>query len=423
MYTKIEHKENLVIDNFIADNNLFAIFEAPCHVLFVENFVGNIKKFKDVFSRYNMGENIFFSCKANKASCLLYYAVKNGCGIEVSSIYELQDALKYTRKVIATGPGKDRDYLNLAIANNVIISVDDIKELVDIIDISKPTKVFLRLSDPINTTSRFGIRKSDLHKCIDLAKNSFVEIVGLAFHINNYSLTDRITAIKECVKVINENDLAIDFIDIGGGIPISYCSKKDWDNFIMYNDVSDFFGNKKLDGFYPYYNALCAENFLEEIFNQVKDDIGDIKIVSELGRSLLDNCGISLFEIQYLKELPNNEKIIVTNGNINNLSEQWFNTDFLVEPTLFVKNERKEEEVFASVAGNLCLEQDMITWRKIKFEVRPENGDYLIYYNTAGYQMDSNESTFHKIPVLNKYVVRKENGKNSIEKDKKYDCQ
>ena len=48
------------------------------------------------------------------------------------------------------------------------------------------------------------------------------------------------------------------------------------------------------------------------------------------------------------------------------------------------------------MAGNLCLEQDIITWRKISFEQQPEKGDYLIYYNTAGYQMDSNESNFHK---------------------------
>lgn len=42
----------------------------------------------------------------------------------------------------------------------------------------------------------------------------------------------------------------------------------------------------------------------------------------------------------------------------------------------------------------------MITWRKIKFDYLPEPGDYLIYYNTAGYQMDSNESNFHKIPLV-----------------------
>lgn len=422
MYTMIRHKENKVVDNFIADNNLFAIFEAPCHVLFIENFIKNMNRFKDVFSRYNMGDNIFFSCKANKALSFLYYASKNDCGIEVSSLYELRDALKYTKKIIATGPGKSREYLQLAIANDVIISVDDIQELEDIIAFSKPVKVFLRIANPINLISRFGINKSDLSRCINLISNSSVKIVGLAFHINNYSLNDRVLAIKECLKMIRENNLLVEYIDIGGGVPISYCSKEEWNNFIKNNQNVEFFGNKKFNSFYPYYNEICAEKFIEEIFNQVKGDLGNIKIISELGRSLLDNCGITVFEVQYLKKLPNNEMLIVTNGNINDLSEQWFNTDYLIEPTLLSRNKVKNETVYAPVAGNLCLEQDMITWRKIKFETYPMRGDYLIYHNTAGYQMDSNESTFHKIPILTKYVLRKEKNKNIIEKDENYDC-
>lgn len=52
----------------------------------------------------------------------------------------------------------------------------------------------------------------------------------------------------------------------------------------------------------------------------------------------------------------------------------------------------------------------------------PEPGDYLIYYNTAGYQMDSNESNFHKIPLVKKFVVEKSGNKYEIREDDKYDC-
>lgn len=79
----------------------------------------------------------------------------------------------------------------------------------------------------------------------------------------------------------------------------------------------------------------------------------------------------------------------------------------MIEPKLISKNNNSNNSILASVAGNLCLEQDMITWRKIKFDTIPEKGDLLIYYNTAGYQMDSNESEFHKIPLVKKYVVKK----------------
>ena len=59
----------------------------------------------------------------------------------------------------------------------------------------------------------------------------------------------------------------------------------------------------------------------------------------------------------------------------------------------------------ACVGAATCLESDMLTWRKIPFPVRPAVGDLLVYLNTAGYQMDSNESPFHDLPLPPKVVV------------------
>lgn len=69
-----------------------------------------------------MRENIFFSCKANKSNALLQMAAEQQCGIEVSSYYELMDALKYTNKIIASGPAKEKYYLDCAVENNILIS-------------------------------------------------------------------------------------------------------------------------------------------------------------------------------------------------------------------------------------------------------------------------------------------------------------
>ena len=95
---------------------------------------------------------------------------------------------------------------------------------------------------------------------------------------------------------------------------------------------------------------------------------------------------------------------------------------FVIEPKLLCKDKRKKETIYASVAGNLCLEQDMLTWRKIKFDYIPKHGDLLVYFNTAGYQMDSNESEFHKIPLVKKYIAIKDNHNYLIKEDKEYDC-
>jgi diaminopimelate decarboxylase len=336
------------------------------------------------------------------------------------------DALKFTNKIIASGPAKTKDYLKLSIENNAIISVDDYSELGDIVEINKKTKVLLRLNDVKDgMISRFGINISDIDKCLKLIQKSNIELLGFSFHINNYNLNDRIEAIKKIVNINNKYSLNIKYIDIGGGFPSNYCSKEDFDNFIKTNRKENYFNNKNFSSFYPYYNDIANEKSLDYILNKTKELLNDIEIIIEPGRSILNNCGITIFEVEYVKQLPNGDNVIVTNGNINCLSEQWFNTDYLVEPMLYKKNKESKklkEPFYASVAGNLCLEQDMITWRKIRFDYLPEKGDYLIYYNTAGYQMDSNESNFHKIPFVKKYIVKRNNKEYIIKEDESCDC-
>ena len=403
--------------------NLFALFDTPVNVLFVAQFLSNIEKFKDIFRRYDMSENIFFSCKSNKSFALLKKACDQNCGVEVSSNYELIDALKYSKKVIASGPAKNESYLENAIKNNVLISVDDIEELKLIQSFNKKARVLLRLSNLLNIVSRFGINISDIDKCLEIIKNSSIELEGFAFHINNYNLDDRVNAIKETIRIISDKNLKVKYIDIGVGIPTNYCSKKDFESFMKGNNKKMYFKEHFISDYYPYYSDIADVDALDYIikntYKMFKEN--NLELVIEPGRCLLKNEGISIFGVEYLKELYNGEKVLVTNGNINCLSEQWFNSDYLIEPKLITKEPREEHEIYASIAGNLCLEQDMITWRKIKFNCIPKRGDMLVYFNTAGYQMDSNESEFHKIPLVKKLIVERINNEYRISEDNEYD--
>ncbi|WP_348525458.1 hypothetical protein [Nocardia brasiliensis] len=58
-----------------------------------------------------------------------------------------------------------------------------------------------------------------------------------------------------------------------------------------------------------------------------------------------------------------------------------------------------------SVGAATCLDSDMLSWRRIPLPRAAEVGDLLIYPNTAGYQMDSNESAFHDLPIPPKVVL------------------
>ena len=423
-YSKVEAENCECLECLAEAYNLFALFDTPANVIFADQFINNIDKFKDIFTQYFLHENIFFSCKCNKSYALLKYAAEQNCGVEVSSNFELNDALKYTKKIIASGPAKENEYLNNSIDNNVIISVDDVEELKLIKKINKPAKVLLRISDLLRKISRFGINLNQIDLCLEIISNSSIQLEGFSFHINNYSLNDRIDAINELIELIELNDLNVKFIDIGGGIPTNYCSKEDYHNFLKLNNKEMYFKEHFINDYYPYYSEIADEKALNYIFENVYKKLNEkgIEIIIEPGRSLLKNVGVSIYEVQYLKHLSNDDNILVINGNINCLSEQWFNSDYLIEPKLIPKNSRQNSNILASVAGNLCLEQDMVTWRKIKFDTIPERGDLLVYYNTAGYQMDSNESNFHKIPLVKKYIVKRIDNIYVIEDDEEYDC-
>ena len=258
-YVEVKPLDNRIINDFIADNNLFAVLdETPVNAIFLDNFINNIKMFKDVFAHFNMCDNIFFSCKANKSYALLQTASEKGCGIEVASYYELIDALKYAKRIIASGPAKDNKYLKCAIENEVIISVDDIEELKDIKEIGKETKILLRLSDLLGITSRFGVNISQIDECLKIIGNSKMQLIGFSFHINNYNLDDRVKAIMQIIDIANDKKKDIKYIDIGGGLPVNYCTEEDFNNFLIKNNKKMYFKEKDIKSFYPYHNEHAS---------------------------------------------------------------------------------------------------------------------------------------------------------------------
>ena len=107
--------------------------------------------------------------------------------------------------------------------------------------------------------------------------------------------------------------------------------------------------------------------------------------------------------------------MITVDGLSMSLSEQWKGSEFLPDPVLWpaapaVEPEHPGEPVRACVGGASCLEYDMLTWRKVPFPRAARAGDLLVYPNTAGYQMDKNESRFHDLPLPARFLVEDDAG-------------
>ncbi len=120
---------------------------------------------------------------------------------------------------------------------------------------------------------------------------------------------------------------------------------------------------------------------------------------------------MSIFPVQGFKR--NDAHGIVTVAGLSmSLSEQWKGSEYLPTPILVQRGPPREQRpVQAAVGGSSCMEYDVLTWRKVSFPATPRHGDLVVYANTAGYQMDKNESEFHQLPLPPKIVLTRRDGR------------
>ena len=413
-------------------HELAGAFDAPIHLLFPDRFVRNVKAFERTLAEHRVAGRVYFAKKANKARCFVREAAELGIGVDVASEGEFSDALAAGVRgadVGVSGPAKANDLLRLAVRHEALIAIDSLDELARLAVIARHcgriARVLLRMEPASVSTSRFGLDPASLDAAMLLCAEhrSAMTLEGFSFHLSGYSARARADqaalAVRACVNA-RSRALAPSVVDIGGGFAMSYASAHDWARFQATHSPADYHANKTFDGFYPYHSACDGARMLAAILTAVPEGESKplaallsehgLQLMLEPGRALLDQAGFTLFAVQGVKD-RGDYGITTVNGTSFSLSEQWFASEFLPDPELVTAMRaphappRERVPYRTCVGGASCLDSDMITWRKVAFAQRPEPGDLLLYPNTAGYQMDSNESPFHELPLPPKLVV------------------
>jgi diaminopimelate decarboxylase len=398
---------------------------SPLHIVFPQRMQDTIKHFRQIVDDADIQSGqIYFAAKSNKSNAFLATSAAAGIGADVSSTQEFMAALNSGipgHAISVSGPTKLPGLLALAILHNACIAIDEpselssISELIDKLPIMHPVRIYLRLSS--SEESRFGmtmdIIDETLSRLVEL--QSKFKLIGFSFHVSGYESKDRIVMIEKACKAIKhayENGLKPTHINIGGGLRTTYAKTSDWN----LKEATDrkFAGGVKPQFVYPYTDQPSGYMQLKEILEATKQTIKDteneigqsLMLDLEPGRSLLDQAGITMFRVRGVRAIGKRSLLIV-DGNSRSLSEFWRNSEFFIDPILITKSPREQESFTAAIASNTCLESDYLARRFIPFETRPSVGDLLVFVNTAGYQMDSKESEFHRLPLPNKVVALK----------------
>ncbi|WP_281558073.1 lysine/ornithine decarboxylase [Thalassomonas sp. RHCl1] len=407
---------------------------SPLHLLFPEIFKQNIFAFKQVLDRHNINHKLLFAKKANKAQCFAAACAQQQIGIDVASIAEFELALAAGIKgddIGLSGPHKCDRLLSLAIAHNALIAIDSLNELKDLVCLARLAKqtrgvrILLRIRPQSQKKSRFGLATAELDQAFSLCFQwrEHIYLQGFSCHLSGYSTAQRGEAGHQLIDYIvqaQQLGFKCNHINIGGGFAVSYLADDSWQQSL---DYEAFHGSKTFAGFYPYHNPCTGPDALEQVLQQKNEQqqmLGQrlrelsLCLMLEPGRALLDQAGISLFSVQGCKPVAGTSDchIATVKGMSFSLSEQWFNSEFLPSPLLIPSRENipladtgAESLYKVAIGGNTCLDDDMLSWRFISFEQYPKKQDLIAYINTAGYQMDSNESAFHSTSPPRKIAV------------------
>ena len=397
----------------------------PFHVIDPERFAANLDAFRAALRAAGVEGRIYFGKKANKAGAWLDACARRDGGVDVASAPELVHALGHGvrgRDIVVTGPAKSTELLWLAARHECLIAIDDLDELERLIGVGVAARVLLRVLPPTGPNSRFGLDPGQLGRALDrcVQAREGITMDGFSFHLDGYLPRPRAELANELIDRCLDaraRGLAATAIDIGGGFACDYVDSADGRR--CQQDYSDewFHAAKRFTRFYPYHQTPAGADMLTAILEQVGPRFAQtsIRLLCEPGRALLDQAGFSVFPVQGCKARGDHFAVTVA-GLSMSVSEQWKGSEFLPDPLLWPAGPTGDRAtgqgpIAAFIAGSSCLEYDVLTWRKITFERPPRYGDLIVYPNTAGYQMDKNESGFHQLPLPPKVRVHTRDGR------------
>ena len=277
-------------------------FDTPIYCYSYKRLKENITNFKKIFSSF--APLICFAIKSNTNVNLVREIRKLGLGADVVSMGELMLALKAginPKKIVFSGVGKTSVEINYAIDKKILlINAESKSEIIEIEKIARSKKIIVDIGIRLNPNTdaktlkqistgkkenKFGVDEKIFVELVNYSKNSnYINLKCLSVHIGSQILDHKPyeKMLKVVGNIIKRSNYTFEYIDLGGGMGISYGSE-----------------NKKLN--YKKYNTA-----IKEFLRKYKS-----KIIFEPGRSIVGNIGSLISKVIYIKESKKKDFIIL----------------------------------------------------------------------------------------------------------------
>jgi diaminopimelate decarboxylase len=346
---------------------------------------------------------ICFSSKANSNIAILKILIKKGGGMDIVSGGELYRALLAgadPKKVVYSGVGKRENEIKFAIESGILMfNVESSQEL-EIINscagkMGTKARVSLRINpdvDPMThphistglKENKFGI---DIRNAFDeyhrAKKLEHIDIIGVDCHIGSQitkvsPFLDALERLTNLINLLREDDIDIQYLDLGGGLGITYDEEVPPD----------------------------PAEYAEAIISMAKGI--NCTFIFEPGRVIMGNAGILVSRVLYTKGNDRKNFVIADAGMNDLIRPSLYNSYHQIQAVM----EKERGLCSADVVGPICESGDFLA--KNRVVPRFERGDLLAVMSAGayGFSMSSNYNSRPRVAeVLVKddkyYVIRK----------------
>ena len=336
---------NYFIENISLDK-LAIKYSTPLYCYSYNKLRSNIINFFTHFKKFS--PLVCFAIKSNTNLNLIREIKNFGLGADVVSKGELMLALKAginKKKIVFSGVGKTESELKFAIEKKILLINSESESEIKIIEkIAKKKNVVVNIGIRLNPNTdantlkqistgkkenKFGVDEKTFLKLVSILKTSKnIKLKCLSVHIGsqitNHKPYEKM--LKAIDKIINKAKFKFEYIDLGGGMGISYEKNQ-----------------KKLD--YKKYKS-AIEKFLRK---------NNSKLIFEPGRSIIGNTAILISRVIYLKETSKKIFVILDAGMNDMMRPALYGAKHQILPAF--KNKKKSKKRYEFV-GPICETTD-----------------------------------------------------------------
>lgn len=373
----------------------------PFYLYSLGTFERHFRVFDGAFA--GMPHLVCYSLKANSNGALVRTVAKLGGGADIVSGGELYRAIEAgipANRIVYSGVGKSAGELRYAIETGIrMINIESEGEFLVLKKLSRKMKkkvpVSIRVNPEIDpkthpyiTTglkkNKFGVLWGEAARLYrEIAAEDYLAPVGISSHIGSQILElgpfiEAVTSLKSMILELKGQGIAIEMLDIGGGLGISY-----------------------KDELPPH---------PDEYARVVKENLGDmgITLIMEPGRVIVGNSGIFVTRMLYVKRTAG-KTFYVVDGAMNDLVRpSLYNAYHEILPV----DENKGKTLVVDLVGPICESGDFFAKDRELAELKEGSLVAVKGAGAYGFAMSSNYNSRRRAAeVLVKggefYVVRK----------------